>query len=83
VRTREGLKSIEEIKIGHHVLSKPGNGGGQARKRVLRTLAHPPERVIEVQGQELDEGPARCGDGASKIGVSTAGCGEGRTASFV
>ena len=38
VHTKEGLKPIEEIKVGDWVLSKPENGEGeQAYKRVTRT----------------------------------------------
>ncbi|MFG6458750.1 Hint domain-containing protein [Roseateles sp. BYS96W] len=49
VHTKEGLKPIEQIQVGDWVLSKPENGGEQACKRVVKTFAHPPERVVEVQ----------------------------------
>ncbi|MDR2189527.1 MAG: hypothetical protein LBE62_16015 [Azonexus sp.] len=49
VHTREGLKPIEQIKVGDYVLSKPENGGEQAYKRVLKTFAHPPQRVVRVE----------------------------------
>ncbi len=48
VHTKEGLKPIEQIKVGDWVLSKPENGGKQAYKRVLKTIAHAPQRVIQV-----------------------------------
>ena len=63
VHTREGLKPIEQIKVGDDVLSKPENGGEQAYKRVLKTFAHPPQRVVEVtyvlpgQGQRIITSP--------------------------
>ncbi|MDR1890312.1 MAG: hypothetical protein LBQ81_13225 [Zoogloeaceae bacterium] len=39
VHTKEGLKPIEEIKVGDYVLSKPEDGKGeQAYKRVAKTL---------------------------------------------
>lgn len=49
VHTKDGLKPIEQIKVGDWVLSKPENGGEQAYKRVLTTFAHPPARVIKVK----------------------------------
>ena len=50
VHTKEGLVPIEQIKVGDWVLSKHDNGTGKrAYKRVLRTIARPPERVIEVK----------------------------------
>ena len=57
VHTREGLKPIEQIKVGDYVLSKPENGGEQAYKRVLKTFVHPPQRVVEawyvLPGQDI------------------------------
>jgi hypothetical protein len=48
VHTREGLKAIEEIKVGDYVLSSPDDGsGGEDFKRVLRTLVHE-ERTIRA-----------------------------------
>ena len=59
VHTKEGLKPIEEIQVGDWVLSKPENGGEQAYKRVLKTFAHPPERIVRVEyvlpGQDVQE----------------------------
>ena len=49
VHTQEGPKPIEEIQVGDWVLSKPENGGEQAYKRVLKTFAHPPERIVRVE----------------------------------
>ena len=50
VHTKEGLLPIEQIKVGDWVLSKHDSGTGKrAYKRVLRTIARPPERVIEVK----------------------------------
>jgi len=40
VHTREGLKPIEQIKVGDYVLSKPENGGEQTYKRVTQTFRH-------------------------------------------
>ncbi|MBK9348175.1 MAG: Hint domain-containing protein [Burkholderiales bacterium] len=48
VHTKEGLKPIEQIQVGDWVLSKPENGGEQAFKRVLRTIAHPSERIVDL-----------------------------------
>jgi hypothetical protein len=49
VHTKEGLVPIEQVKVGDWVLSKPENGGEQAYKRVLKTIARPAERVIRVK----------------------------------
>jgi hypothetical protein len=49
VHTREGLVPIEQIKVGDWVLSKPENGRERAYKRVVKTFALAPERVIEVR----------------------------------
>lgn len=49
VHTKEGLKPIEQIQVGDWVLSKPENGGEQAYKRVLKTFAHEPQRIVEVR----------------------------------
>lgn len=38
VHTKDGLRSIEEIKVGDYVLSKPENGGELAYKRVTKTF---------------------------------------------
>lgn len=48
VHTKEGLVSIEQIEVGDWVLSKPENGGEKAYKRVLKTFAHEPTRVMDV-----------------------------------
>ena len=48
VHTKEGLKPIEQIQVGDWVLSKPENGGEQAYKRVLKTFAHEPQRIVDL-----------------------------------
>ncbi|MBK7006043.1 MAG: Hint domain-containing protein [Burkholderiales bacterium] len=48
VHTKEGLKPIEQIQVGDWVLSKPENGGEQAYKRVLKTFAHKPQRIVDL-----------------------------------
>jgi hypothetical protein len=48
VHTREGRVPIEQIEVGDWVLSKPENSGEQAYKRVVKTFALAPERVIKV-----------------------------------
>lgn len=48
VHTKDGLKPIEQIQVGDWVLSKPENGGEQAYKRVVKTFAHAPQRVVVV-----------------------------------
>jgi hypothetical protein len=59
VHTKEGLKPIEQIQVGDWVLSKPENGGEQAYKRVLKTFAHEPQRIAQLQytlpGQDLED----------------------------
>ena len=46
VHTKEGLRPIEEIKVGDWVLSKPENGEGkQAYKRVTQTFVHDDKEV--------------------------------------
>lgn len=43
VHTQEGLRPIEQIKVGDLVLSKHNSGTGKrAYKRVLKTFAHAP-----------------------------------------
>lgn len=50
VHTKAGLVPIEQIKVGDYVLSQHDSGtGSRDYKRVLRTIARPPERVIEVK----------------------------------
>jgi len=49
VHTREGLKPIEQIKVGDYVLSKPENGGEQTYKRVTQTFRHENREVWRVQ----------------------------------
>ena len=50
VHTKEGLVPIEQIKVGDFVLSKHDSGTGKrAYKRVLKTFAHAPQRVIWVE----------------------------------
>ena len=47
VHTKEGLRPIEEIKVGDWVLSKPENGEGeQAYKRVTQTFVHEDREVF-------------------------------------
>lgn len=59
VHTKEGLKPIEQIRVGDWVLSKPENGGEQAYKRVLKTIAHEPQRIVRLEythpGQDLED----------------------------
>jgi hypothetical protein len=40
VWTEQGLKRIEEIRVGDFVLSQPEAGGEQAYKRVVKTFVH-------------------------------------------
>ncbi|MDR3351872.1 MAG: hypothetical protein LBO00_02430 [Zoogloeaceae bacterium] len=50
VHTREGLRPIEEIKVGDYVLSKPEDGCGEPEyKRVLKTLKFEEKEVWYVQ----------------------------------
>ncbi len=49
VHTKEGLRPIEEIKVGDYVLSKPENGGELAYKRVSKTFVR---ENAEVFGME-------------------------------
>lgn len=59
VHTKEGLKPIEQIQVGDWVLSKPENGGEQAYKRVVKTFAHEPQRIVRLNythpGQDLED----------------------------
>ncbi len=49
VHTKEGLKPIEEIKVGDWVLSSPEDGSGSPEyKRVVRTFAHDPQLVFNI-----------------------------------
>ena len=48
VHTQEGPKPIEAIQVGDWVLSKPESGGERAYKRVVKTWAHPPERIVDL-----------------------------------
>lgn len=57
VHTKEGLKTIEEIKMGDYVLSKPESGTGElAYKRVIKTFVHEKREIFgvtyEVDGKE-------------------------------
>ena len=57
IHTETGLKPIEQIQVGDFVLSK-SEIGGQIYKRVLRTFAHEPTRVVNVK-YEYYEGEER------------------------
>lgn len=49
VHTKEGLRPIEEIKVGDYVLSKPESGTGElAYKRVTNTFVHENREVFGV-----------------------------------
>ena len=48
VHTKEGLRPIEEIKVGDYVLSKPENGGELAYKRVTKTFVREDSEVWGV-----------------------------------
>jgi hypothetical protein len=49
VHTREGLKRIEEIKIGDYVLSSPEDGSGKPEyKRVLNTFVYRNKSIREI-----------------------------------
>ena len=49
VHTKEGLKPIEEIKVGDWVLSSPEDGSGSPEyKRVVRTFEHDPQPVFNI-----------------------------------
>jgi Pretoxin HINT domain len=53
--TKEGLKPIEQIKMGDYVLSKPDSGvGEQAYKRVTKTLVREAQDVWLVQYVSYD-----------------------------
>jgi hypothetical protein len=59
VHTREGLKPIEEIKAGDHVLSSPDDGsGGEDFRRVLRALVQEERtiRALVVAGPDTSHG---------------------------
>lgn len=50
VHTKEGLKPIEQLKVGDYVLSKPDSGEGeQAYKRVTQTFVREAEELYLVQ----------------------------------
>ena len=70
VHTKEGLKPIEQIKVGDYVLSKPENGGEQAYKRVVKTYAHPPERVVECLYDIPVNKPSTRGGNVARITVT-------------
>ena len=55
VHTKDGLKPIEEIKVGDYVLSKPENGGELAYKRVTKTYVRENAEVWGVT-YEVDRG---------------------------
>lgn len=55
VRTKEGLKPIEQIKVGDYVLSKPESGeGGKAYKRVVNTFVHENKTVRGISYSTID-----------------------------
>ncbi|MDR3351677.1 MAG: hypothetical protein LBO00_01405 [Zoogloeaceae bacterium] len=50
VHTREGLKPIEEIKVGDYVLSSPEDGSGKPEyKRVVNTFVHKNKTIRSVR----------------------------------
>jgi hypothetical protein len=50
VHTKEGLRPIEEIKVGDYVLSRPEDGSGEPEyKRVIRTMCFENKEVWVVQ----------------------------------
>ncbi|WP_369660236.1 polymorphic toxin-type HINT domain-containing protein [Variovorax sp. V15] len=50
MHTKDGLKPIEDIKVGDYVLSSPEDGsGGQEYKRVLKTFVHEQKVIVGVQ----------------------------------
>jgi hypothetical protein len=49
VHTSEGAKPIEQIQVGDSVLSMFERGGEQAYKRVLKTFAHEPRRIAQLE----------------------------------
>jgi len=49
VHTKDGLKPIEEIKVGDYVLSKPENGGELAYKQVTKTFVRENAEVWGVK----------------------------------
>ena len=70
VHTQQGPKPIEEIQVGDWVLSKPENGGQQAYKRVLKTFAHPPERIVRVSYYVPAHKPNQYGATAAVLNVT-------------
>lgn len=70
VHTKEGLKPIEQIQVGDWVLSKPENGGEQAYKRVLRTFAHEPQRVVALRYQKPKDKPSMTSGTLNRIIVT-------------
>ncbi|MDR1934352.1 MAG: HINT domain-containing protein [Candidatus Accumulibacter sp.] len=53
VHTREGLKPIEEIKVGDYVLSSPEDGSGKPEyKRVLNTFVHKNKTVRYISSDD-------------------------------
>ncbi len=57
VHTKDGLKPIEQIKVGDYVLSKHENGkGGKAYKRVVNTFVHENQVVREISYATLGGG---------------------------
>ncbi len=58
VHTKEGLRPIEEIKVGDYVLSKLESGEGeQSYQRVVRTFVHEDQEVccVDVNGWTPEE----------------------------
>ena len=55
VHTNEGLRPIEQIKVGDYVLSKPESGTGElSYKRVSRTFAYDDKEVFFVSWNYLN-----------------------------
>lgn len=55
VHAKDGLKPIEDIKVGDYVLSSPEDGSGrQEYRRVLKTFVHEQKVIVEVQFTNFD-----------------------------
>jgi hypothetical protein len=57
VHTKEGLRPIEQVKVGDHVLSKPESGVGEASyKRVVQTYVYDDKEVWYLEFTPLENG---------------------------